>query len=417
MVNGWERLMSDQTAAVARVDIPAHVDPALVVDFDFFADHRYAEAGSPHGGLLKLAEDIGRGIFWTPHNGGHWFITDHELLFEAARMPELFSSRHASFPAAPGEEPFYPPVNSDPPDHARYRLPLMRAFAPGRIRDLEKNIRAFAVELIEAVKDRGRCDFLDMVAEPLPIFIFMKLMGFDTARYREFREWAVAMSQPDVEIRGQAYVDTMAMARPLFDERRAERKEDVLSFLLDEAVDGRPFDQAELDGMCIELFGAGLDTVVNSLAFTVEHLARDPALQDRLRGEPALIPEAVEEVLRRYSVALPARSVKVDGSFHGAQLKAGERVALMLPAGNLDTRAFPDAARFDLDRENKTHIAFNTGPHRCVGSHLARQEMIILVEEWLRRVPNIRLDPERPPTYRTGLVFAVTSLNILWDAR
>jgi len=310
MVMAWERVMSDQTAAIARVDVPAHVDPALVVDFDFFADHRYAEAGSPHGGLLKLAEDIGRGIFWTPRNGGHWFITDHELLFEAARMPELFSSRNASFPAAPGEEPFYPPVNSDPPDHSRYRLPLMRAFAPGRIRDLEQNIRAFAIELIEAVKDRGRCDFVDMVAEPLPIFIFMKLMGFDTARYREFREWAVAMSQPDVEIRGQAYIDTMKMARPLFDERRAERKEDVLSFLLDEEVDGRPFDQAELDGMCIELFGAGLDTVVNSLAFTIEHLARDPALQDRLRAEPALIPEAVEEVLRRYSVALPARSVR-----------------------------------------------------------------------------------------------------------
>ena len=76
------------------------------------------------------------------------------------------------------------------------RVPLMRAFAPGRIRDLEKNIRSFAIELIEAVKDHGRCDFLDKVAEPLPIFIFMKLMGFDTARYREFREWAVAMSQP-----------------------------------------------------------------------------------------------------------------------------------------------------------------------------------------------------------------------------
>jgi cytochrome P450 len=400
---------------VSEFEVPAHVDPALVVDFDFFADHRFAEAGSPHAGLLKLGEDIGRGIFWTPHNGGHWFITDHEMLFEAARMPELFSSMNASFPAAPPElEPFYPPLNVDPPDHAKYRMPLMRAFAPARIQALEKDIRAFAIELIEAVAERDGCDFLEMVAEPLPIFIFMKLMGFDTARWREFREWAMAMSQPDVAKRDMAYRNTVAMARALFDERRAARADDLMSHLLDEEVDGRPLNQAELEGMTIELFGAGLDTVVNSIAFSMEHLARNPALQVRLRADPDLIPEAIEEMLRRYSVALPARSVKRDGAFYGAQLKAGERVALMLPAGNLDPRAFPDAGRYDLDRDNKTHIAFNTGPHRCVGSHLARKEMVILVEEWLARMPTARLDPERPPTYRTGLVFAVTSLPILW---
>ena len=120
-------------------------------------------------------------------------------------------------------------------------------------------------------------------------------------------------------------------------------------------------------------------------------------------------------MLRRYSVALPIRVVRYDANFHGAEFRAGERVALLLPAGNLDPDAFANPGRFDLARENKTHIAFNTGPHRCVGSHLARLEMVILLEEWLKRMPTARLDPDRPPTYRTGLVYAVTSLHLLWD--
>jgi cytochrome P450 len=410
--------MTNQSTNLAAAKIPSNVDPALVTDFDFFGDRRFSDAGRPHDGLLKLGEDIGRGVFWTPCNGGHWFINDHQMLFEAARDPELFGSANATFPAVPLEdEPFYPPFNVDPPAHAKYRLPLMRAFAPDRVRALETSIRPFAIDLIDAVFDKGRCDVLDMIAEPLPIFIFMKLMGFDLARYREFRAWAQAMSHNDVDKRAEAYANTAAMARPLFDERRIARKDDLLSDLLDAQIDGRPFNQAELDGIAIQLLGAGLDTVVNLIGFTIDHLARHPELQERLRARPALIPEAVEEMLRRYSVALPFRVARYDAHFHGANLKTGERVALLLPAGNLDPHVFSDPGSFNLDREYKTHIAFNTGPHRCVGSHLARLELVVLLEEWLARMPNVRLDPDWRPTYRTGLVYAVTSLHVVWDRR
>ena len=408
--------MVAEMADRAGLNIPAHVDPALVVDFDYFGDRRYAEAGNPYKALLALGEEIGRGIFWSPYNGGHWFITDHEMLFEAARTPELFASRNNSFPAVPPEEePFLPPFNTDAPDHIKYRMPLMRAFAPARMRGLESGIRSRSIELIEDIAGQGCCDFLEAVAEPLPIFIFMRMMGFDVARYREFREWVSWMTQPDIEQRTQAYSKTIEMARPLFEERRRMPKDDLLSHLLDETIDGRPLTQRELEGICTLLFGAGLDTVVNSIAFSMEHLASDPALQDRLRRQPELIPEAVEELLRCYGVATASRSVAKDGTFHGATLKAGERVSLFLQAGNLDPAAFPAAEKFDLDRENKAHITFNSGPHRCVGSHLVRIEMAVLFEEWLKRMPNVRLNPESPPSYRTGVIFAVTSLPLLWD--
>src|SRR4051794_4315193 len=125
---------------LAEAAIPVHVDPALVADFDYFADRRFSEAGRPHDALLRLGEEIGHGIFWTPRNGGHCFTNNHELIFDAARIPELLGSANASFPAVPlDQELFYPPFNVDPPAHAKYRLPLMRAFAPDRMRELERS--------------------------------------------------------------------------------------------------------------------------------------------------------------------------------------------------------------------------------------------------------------------------------------
>ena len=150
------------------------------------------------------------------------------------------------------------------------------------------------------------------------------------------------------------------------------------------------------------MLGAGLDTVVNAMGFGMQHVARHPDLQDRLRAEPKLIPDAVEELLRRYSVSSVARRVTRDADFHGAPLKAGEYVALPLPLGNLDPKAFPDPDRFDLERENKVHMTFNSGPHRCVGSHLARLELNVLYDEWLKRMPNVRPDPDKSPRYRAG---------------
>ncbi len=406
----------NQHAPIAPETIPPHIDPARVVDYDMFGDHRYAEEGGLHDGLVRLVAEAGHGMFWTPRNGGHWFITDHELIFEAARKPELFSNQLMSVPPMPLElEPKLIPLNLDAPDHGKYRLPLMRAFSPDRMRALEPNIRAFAVELIEAVADKGACDFCDTVSEPLPVVIFMQLMGLDLSRRREFREWTNQMLMPGVEDRVEAHHNITAMVAEVIAARRIEREEDLVSWLLDSEIDGRPVTDEEMIAYCILLFAAGLDTVANSMAFGMDHLAGDPALQDRLRADPSLIPEAVEEILRRFGVVLACRNVARDGEFHGVTLKAGERVTLMLPVGNLDPAAFPDPTRFDVDRENKAHMTFNTGPHRCIGSHLARIELNVLFEEWLKRMPNVRHDPAQASTYRAALILALANLPLVWD--
>jgi cytochrome P450 len=408
-----EQVMNAHTA-LTRKEIPAHVDPAHVVDFDMYHDHRYQEPGGPHAALSRLADESGRGMMWTPHNGGHWFINDYELLFEAVRDPGLFSSTAMTIPPMPPElEPRVIPLFSDPPEHGPYRLPLMKAFAPGRIQAMERDIRAFAGELIDAVVGEERFDFFDKIAEPMPVIIFMKLMGMSLDRLHEFRGWMFDMVSDDDNLRAASHRNVAAMMKPLIEARQAERGDDLISWLLEADIDGRPITYDELQAYCLLLFAAGLDTVANSMGFGMNYLASDVALQERLRAQPELIPEAVEEFLRKYAVAMPGRTVTRDAEFGGVQLRAGERVMLMFPGGNTDPKIFADPERFDLDRENKLHLSFNSGPHRCVGSHLARLELRVLYEEWFKRMPTVRLDPDAPPVYRTGVTLAVHRLPLI----
>lgn len=409
--------MPSQTSfAVPDLPIPEHIDARFVVDYDMFADLRYARAGDPHAGLRMLAEEAGYGIHWTPRNGGHWFINDYELGFQAARNAELFSSRAITVPPMPPElEPRLIPLNLDPPEHGAYRLPLMRAFSPDRVKSLEGSIRGFAIELIEAVRAQGRCDFVHAVAEPLPIVVFMRLMGMDTARLTEFRGWITDMMSAEQGPRARCYQNIHQMMGELIEARQRKREDDLISHLIDSEINGRAVTAEELHGYCLLLFAAGLDTVANAMAFSMRHLAADPGLQAQLRAQRELLPKAIEEFLRKYGVPSPPRTVSHDAEFGGARLKAGERVVLLLAACNLDEKVFPDPERFDLNRDSKVHLTFNAGPHRCVGSHLARLELRILYEEWLARMPTVSLDPAAAPEYRLGLSLACTKLPLVWS--
>jgi cytochrome P450 len=398
------------------LESPSHIDPRHIVDYDIFNDPRFTAAGDPHAGLRQLGAEAGYGIYWTPRNGGHWFINDYELIFQAARSPELFSSKAMTVPPMPLElEPRLIPLTLDPPEHAVYRLPLMRAFAPDRVKAMEPAIRAFTVQLIQSIADQGRCDFVHAIAEPLPIGIFMRLMGMDVSRLTEFRRWIVDMMAPEEAPRARCYENIRQMMGELITARQSRREDDLISRLLDSDIGGRPVTMEEMHGYCLLLFAAGLDTVANAMAFSMRHLASHPVLQDQLRTTPALIPEAIEEFLRKFGVPTPPRTVNRDAEFGGVHLKTGERVVLLLPACNFDPKVFPQADRFELGRENKLHLTFNSGPHRCIGSHLARLELKILYEEWFARMPNVRLDPAVAPEYRLGLALACVKLPLSWD--
>ena len=407
----------NQHATVATRSVPAHVDPACVVEFDVFSDHRYAGNVHPHDALAKLADEIGRGIFWSPYNGGHWVLNSRALIFEAKRNPEVFSNIGvASLPPMPPElEPWMPPLGMDAPEHMKYRMPLMHAFSPEKVRAMEGEIRALAARLIDGFKGRGHCEFVDALAEPLPLNIFMRTMGMDVARLKEFRSWVKLMPSGDIAERTRAHNNINAMMGELIAARRAKREDDLISTLIDCEIDGKKLDDRQMLGLSMLLFGAGLDTVTNTLSLAMEHLARDTALQARLRAEPHMIPEAVEELMRLYDVTISVRRVGKDAEFHGVAMKADDRVLLVNANGDTDPAVYPNGAAFDLDRENKTHLVFGVGPHRCAGAHLARLEIRVFLEEWFARMPEVRLDPARPVTYRYTLLLSAENLDLLWD--
>jgi len=406
-------------------NVPSHIDPRDVVDYDIYGDTRFRATGDLHEGLFALAEEAGRGIHWTPHNGGHWFINAHELLIQAVRDPGVFSSNTAGADDGPmvmippmedGGEPHFGPQSMNPPRHGVYRMPLMRAFAPNEIKRLEAGIRALAADLITSLAPRGRGEFLNAVAEPLPVTVFMKMMGMPLSRLNEFRGWMSNMMSFDDAKRASAFASVNRAMGEIIEARRLAREDDLISRLLDSDIAGHPPTLEDMQSYCLLLFTAGLDTLVNAFTFGMYHLACHPELQQRIRADRTLIPALIEEVLRRYAIVMLPRFVGRDAEFAGVRLKKGERVLLMLPAGNLDPKFFPTPMTFDIDRENKAHVTFGSGPHRCVGSHLARLEMRVFYEEWFARMPDVRVDPEERPTYRPGLNLTICKLPLIWEA-
>jgi cytochrome P450 len=387
-----------------------------------------AYLADPHRRIVELVKSAPP-VFWTPRNGGHWMFLSHAANFSAARDADSFSSEIMprarlrqmldSLPPGSPHIPIPVPINVDPPEHGKYRLPLQRVFSPKTINALKDDIRALAREIIAGLVPRGQCEFMSEVAELLPVKVFLRMLGLPLERLPEYRALVTKhlgeIGDPDPSRSVLTLLEVAAVMRDVVLDRRDNPRDDILSMLWKIEIDGKPTTLEDIENFGVLLFIAGLDTVMNGMGHGIRHLAQEHALQDELRANPALIPDATEELLRRYTFTVPVRRVSRDLVFEGLEMKENERVMLFLPAADLDPDEYPDAARFDLERENKAHIAFNAGPHRCLGSHLARVELQIVYEEMLARLPQFRLDPASPPTFHCGHVIGPDTIHLVWE--
>jgi cytochrome P450 len=386
--------------------LPAHVPPELVYEYNYNTDARMLE--DPHARMRSIVLEAPP-IFFSPWNGGHWVVARKKAAMDITLNPELFSSGILD---QQGLKML--PVALDPPRHTAYRAPLNQPLAAKSVAGLETAIRAMTNELIDKVLDAGRCDFLSDIAEPLPVTLFMKLAGMPTNRLAEFRQLATHVTaSTDHMARMGTLKHIGEILAEVIKARQEKREDDLISHLLDANINGNAPTFHEMLGYSIVLFLGGLDTVVNGLSFGVRHLARDPELQAKLRADPSLLPGAIEELLRLYGIASPVRRVTRDEVFHGVQFKQGDPVMLLLPAANYDDAAFPNPEQFILGRTEQ-HMTFNTGPHRCVGLNLARLEMKVFYQEWLKRVPPFRLAPQEKVRFMGGFNLAITSLPLVW---
>jgi cytochrome P450 len=407
------------------VPAPDHIPPEAVYDFDFRADPGLL--ADPHERLREILRDAPP-VFWTPRNGGRWVVMGYAEIYEAARDPERFTSTFmppeqmkailAMMPAGMPRIPQATPISMDPPDHPRFRGPLQKSFSPRAAMQQIDHIRALADELIDAVIDKGHCDFIPDIAVPLPVTIFLRLMGLPVSRLPEFRvlvQEFLANTGADSMQAGALFRKVADAMLPEIMARKDAPQDDIISLLWQTEIEGETMSVELMEDYCVLLFIAGLDTVINGMGFAVRHLAMHPELQDQLRAEPDLIVEAAEEMLRRYSFAIPQRRINKDCSFAGWHMKENEWLVLYYPGANLDSREFASPEKFDLTRENKVHLAFGAGVHRCLGAHLARVELQVLYQQILTRLPSFRLDPDKAATFHAGNIIAMDSLPIRWD--
>jgi cytochrome P450 len=361
-----------------------------------------------------------------------WTLMRYADVHDALRTPELFSSRSVLHvyqgpklidPAEAAAVRGMIPEELDPPEHTKYRQLLTPLFAPQVIETLEPMIRSWCGELIRGFVARGHCDLNREFARQYPTMIFLRLMGLpkggvgnflDTVNDR-IRE-AAQMGLSETQSMSGAYVMAMVdYMNAVLDERRAERQDDIVSYLLDIEIDGRPLDDGELQQICTLLYAAGLDTVAGELGYMFLHLATHPEHRRLVIERPDRIPAFVEETLRTYSIVTTNRIVTRDVEFAGCPMKAGDRVLLSIPAADRDPLEFPDADHFDVDRVSNRHLAFAAGPHRCLGSHLARLELQIAVEEWHRRIPEYAVADAADVTFHIGGVAGVDNLPLVWS--
>lgn len=417
--------MTTDAGLSEAVPKPDHIPTELVYDFDMYRDP--ALLADPHQRVLDMHQQAAP-VFWTPRNGGHWVLLGHQANFEAARDVESFSNEiypreqmeeiFAELEKDMGRIPLAVPINLDPPDHTKFRQPLQRVFSPKTIEGLRASIRDLARELIGKFAGRGRCELMNEVAEPLPVQVFLKMLGLPLEKLAEYRrltrEHLAAIGSDNPMDSLTSMQEVAAAMRETILERKEDPRDDIISLLWKVEIDGRPITLEDQENYGVLLFIAGLDTVMQGIGHGVRHLAQDQELQAKLRANPALIKEATEELLRRYTFTVPPRRVAKDIVFQGVEMKQDERAVMFLPGADLDGREFENPEQYNLER-TRPHIAFNAGPHRCLGSHLARVELQVLYEELLAAVPQFRLDPEHPPTFHGGNVIGVETLHLVWE--
>ena len=348
--------------------------------------------------------------------GGTWLPVRHDDVAAVAYDTEHFTSRSvvvSEVRPGPDDLPapigLAPPITSDPPFHALARRLLLPAFAPKPIEALEPFTRELCVELLDATSGERQFDAAVDYAQHIPLRVIVRMLGFpqeDADLFRRFIRMVLEDVDQSAEER-QAIVDEGELDAYIdarIAEHLADPQDDLTTFLLEAELDGNKLDPDHVRGTMVLLMIAGIDTTWSAIGASLWHLAQNPADRRRLAAEPELMGTAVEEFLRAYAPVTMARLVATDFDFDGRQMKEGDWLLLPFPAANRDPEQFPDADKVLIDRAENRHSAFGLGIHRCIGSNLARMELRVALEEWMKRYPDFELVDPAEVTWSAGQV-------------
>ena len=394
---------------------PADVD---LLDFDNYV------AGPPHGlfALLRREDPV----HWhdRPSGPAFWAITKHADVAYVSRTPRLFSSAQTTNVWDPPPEQLAilqgVMLNMDPPKHVSYRNMVNKGFTPRRIATLEPFVRRVAREIVDAVARRGECDFVEDVAALLPTTMICELFGIPDEDRRYAYELANRLTSADDPDMGsgdgdahEAFAETFAYAVKLAALKRKAPAEDLATVLVQGEIDGNPVDDLVFGTFVLMMIVAGNETTRTVTSNGMLRLMQHPEQRSALAADPALIPNAVEEILR-YDPAVHhfRRTATEDTELRGARIKAGDKVVLWYPSANRDDEVFADPDVFDIRRPNaRDQLSFGIGQHYCLGATLARLQLGVIFEEVLRRLPDMALAAQ-PKRLRSNFINGVKEMRV-----
>lgn len=387
----------------------------LLFDYDIYGGSGL-DADYQLNARRQLHQDSVPDIFWTPRHGGHWVVTRAEDIRAIIKDHEHFSSRSITVPKPPETQPKMLPLQADPPHHTQYRDLVKPFLSPQAVNALTEDVRRLAIHLIEGFRPEGRCEFIGDFATHLPVAIFMKIAGLpeeDRPYLLHCCEETIRGASDAIRMEGRRKLGAYALARAL--ERRGGDGADMISAVANAKFDGAYMDDIALTGMVTLLLLGGLDTVASNMGFSARFLAMNPAHRRQLIDNPKLIPGAVEELLRRFGVINLGREVIADRSYKGVDFRAGDMVIMPTYLDGLDERQFHDAASVDFERRgNVMHSTFGGHVHRCMGAMLARVELRIFVEEWLKRIPDFEVNAREDIHVSARGVVTIERLPLVW---
>ena len=373
----------------------------------------------------------------TERWGGSFMPTRYEDLFNIARDIQHFSSRNVlvtDFEAPPEDAEYVepteedlaqynvgaPPITSDPPVHTWARKLLLPPFSVTAVAKWEQETRELCASLVDGFIANGTADGAADYAQQIPPRVIASMLGIPGEMAAEFTEWVrgfLELGLTDPVVRQQSAINIFGYLNQTIQERKANlREDDLISYLLTSEVDGEPVPEGHVLGTCFLILVAGIDTTWSSIGSAIWHLAQHPEDRARLIAEPDLMMSAVEELLRAYSPVTMARYVAEDTEYAGCPMSEGSKVLMNFPAANRDPAVFENPDQVILDRAKNPHIAFGVGIHRCAGSNLARMEMKVSIEEWLKRIPDFKLSDPDNVTWAGGQVRGPRKMPVSWPS-
>lgn len=400
--------------------VPADIPPECIGGFNLYKSPEMLPTpfGDPFAAVARLHD--GPPVFYSPETTrdgqGAWIVVKAEDQRKILQDGASFSSYRRIFSSAIGEDWPVIPLELDPPEHGKYRSLLNPLLSPARMAAMEPFVTAKATELIEGLKARGTdCEVMTEFAFPLAVSVFLNFLGLPDDRLMEFVGWANELLHMGPVERTAAAHKVLDFLDGLIAERRREPTDDFVSFLVTAKLEGRSLTDQEVRSIAVLLFIGGLDTVATAIGLDLYYLARNPDRQQELRDHPDLMPGAVEEMLRAFPSVTPIRTATRDMELQGCPIRKGDLVSCPSMTSSRDPDEFPDPNRIDFAREDNRHVAFSYGPHRCLGSHLARRELIIALDQWFVRIPPFRIKPGTAPITFGGFVFGVENLVLDWS--